>query len=346
MAPSPHTTLTVAVVVMAATLASFVVAASARLQGALAERRADAGRARWAPAMDAVVAGRSMPSPIVRWRERRAVLQLWCHYHESVAGVASDALNVFASRVGLDLVARQLMRSRRLSDRMLGVTAVGHLRDASAWADVLAVADPHSALWEPAARALVRIDAESAVRTLAPTMGTAHLARSAAAIAAAAPDVVAAALGEVLLETDGTDARVHLLRLLASTRSPRGLDAVRRLLTTVDDPEVAASALRVLAAVRDPRDAVIARRYVAHPKGFVRLHAAEALGRMGCRDDEAVLFAMLEDDEWLVRRAAADALSNTRFSPAPWLHAVAQAHPDEGARVALAHALAERAAAC
>jgi HEAT repeat protein len=338
--------MVLAVAVMSATVIALGIAAWARLRGTVVEYRARVVRDRWGPPIDGVIAGVAVPSPILRWRERRAVLRLWCHYQESLAGTASDALNRFASRAGLDVAARQLLRSRLLPDRMLAVTAIGHLRDEASWPDILAFAHESSPLWEPAARALVRIDAESAVRTLAPAMGTAHLARSASAIAAAAPHVVAGALGDVLLETEGADAQVHLLRLIASTRSPRGLDAVRRLLDDVDDPEIIAASLRVLAAVRDPRDAVTVRSYAAHPAWFIRLHAAEALGRMGCREDEGALFGLLEDREWLVRRAAADALSSARFSPPPWLHAVSESHPDEGARVALAHALAERAAVC
>jgi HEAT repeat protein len=346
--PSPDTVLVVVSVVLVTTVAALSTAATARVRGALGSRRSVSVRARWAPAIDAVVAGLEVPSPILGWRERRDVLRLWCHYHESLAGAASQTLNRLAWRVGLDDTARQLLRSRRLTDRMLAVTAVGHLRDSAAWPDLVTMATPGTPLWEPAARALVRIDAETAVRTLAPVMGGSglHVSRGAAALAAAAPDVVAAALGEILLEADSGEPQVRLLKLLASTRSTAALGSVRQLLATTADAEVIASSLRVLAAIRDPRDAVIVRPFADHSTWFVRLHAAEALGRMGCREDEAILFRLLEDREWLVRRAAADALAAARFSPAEWLETLVDVHPDDGARVALAHALAERAATC
>lgn len=328
--------------VTAVLLTAAVVAAAIRNR---AQRARDEVQRVWAPMLDRAVGGALQDPRPPRRNQRAAVLALWSHYMETVTGPAAGRLIALAGAARLDRLAAHLLAKGNTAERLLAITALGHLRDASAWSKLAQLATSgREPYWEPAATALIRIDVTRGVRLLAPFLGEAdhaHPARCAAVLAAAPSDDVAGALAEVLLEVTSPSAQARLVRVLAATRSTRGSRAVRHLLATSSDPDVLSACLILIAAVRDHTQVAAARALVDHPVWFVRVHAASALGRIGDRSDEPTLTAMLADDEWRVSRAAADALARAPFGDLVRLIDLRSSHPHEGARTALAHALVE-----
>lgn len=65
-----------------------------------------------------------------------------------------------------------------------------------------------------------------------------------------------------------------------------------------------------LDGLQEPLSAELARRYLNHPRWHVRVHAIQAIGRIGSAQDEPALIKKLSDTQWWVRYRAAQALVN------------------------------------
>ncbi|MFM9435806.1 HEAT repeat protein [Janthinobacterium sp. CG_23.3] len=164
------------------------------------------------------------------------------------------------------------------------------------------------------------------------------------------PDDVAELLLPLLDDAEPA-VRVWGIRLLAPRRGLARLDA--RLAAHADDADAAVrkAAVQALGELGGPLAATVASRLVADTTGFVRAHAARALGRLfdpSRQGDGALVAPLLADRDWWVRLAAREALA--AMGSAVWRDVAAQTHSADafardGAREVLRQIGADAAAA-
>lgn len=335
----------VALVVTGGLLCGVVLARLRLLRRLALDRRA---AALWNPLIAQCAEEEPGSLPRLRARDRARFLLLWCHAQESLRGDAQERLRKMGRCLDAETHARRLLGSNVLSQRLLAVVTLGHLR-ARDFASMLET----QVRWEPtltsliAAKALVRIDAASGV---APVL-TAAAARDDWPIASVAnilrecdPELVGLALATAIRRVLANGSRgsglARLLRLHATARREPLRDVVLETLCADVSSDALAAAL---ADLWHPEDVKHARRLLDHSEWFVRVAAARALGRLGTADDAPRLTASLADRQWWVRYRAAQALCGLPAMDKPALEAIGARLTDRFARDMLRHALAERA---
>jgi hypothetical protein len=284
--------------------------------------------------------------PLLRRRDAPAFLMIWNHLQESLRDEVTERLNKLARRVAADEAALSLLRHGGLRDRLIAITALGHLRDEREWdrlADLVTSADGVVSI--SAARAVMRIDAERAahlvIRRLAERFDWPG-AVVAAMLSEAGPDVISVPLAEAA-ESASSDRAPRLIRLLEFAHSEVAGPVVHRLLEDGHDLEKVIACLRVAA---DPVVLERVRELMGDARWPVRLHAAQALGRLGAREDEALLVEALGDPQWWVRYRAAQSLASLPLVPVSHIEHLSRTVDDAFGRDILCQVLAERELAC
>ncbi len=266
----------------------------------------------WRPLLNAALAGDPPPAlpPLAR-RDRLTFLKLWVRLHQSVRGEASAGLNQVGQALDCGAMAHALLASGERARKLLGILALGHLRDRREWPSLMREAagdDPATsvhALW-----ALVQIDPAAAARELTPLL----LRRDDWALSQVAKILQDAHLHwtPVLVSAieDLPPERVPAaLRLLEGLRATLPAAVLQGLLKN-GSVDVLIAVLR-MAAVPDMLELV--RSHLGHEDWRVRLQAARALGHIGDPSDVARLQGMLSDPQWWVRYRAAQALASLPF---------------------------------
>ena len=268
-------------------------------------------------------------------------LNVWNHLQESVIGTASDGLNDVARRIRIPVRAGRLLRYGNLREKLTAIVTLGQLQERSVWASLCTysrVADVSLSL--AAARALVHIDPDSAVKHLIPlVLSRADWppARVATLLVALGPDLVSEPLASAALAAPPEQAP-RLIRYLDVIHAETAAPAVRRIIRLSDDLEVITACLRVL---EDPEDLPIVRGYCEDARWQVRVQAAAALGRVGLPEDVPRLRRLLSDAEWWVRHRAAQALCAVLAAEPAALDQLEATHYNEFARDALTQVRAE-----
>jgi hypothetical protein len=88
------------------------------------------------------------------------------------------------------------------------------------------------------------------------------------------------------------------------------------------------------------------RELMRDPRWQVRLHAAQALGRLGTREDEDLLVGALSDPQWWVRYRAAQSLASLPLVPVSHIEHLSRTVDDPFGRDILCQVLAEKELAC
>lgn len=299
--------------------------------------------AKWRPLLMAALADVPPDTlPSLPHRERLPFLRLWLHLHLSVRGEASEALNEVGYRLGCDGIARELLRDGNRAERLLGVLVTGHLRDRSAWEDIMQLAaEPDGATSLQALWALVQADADKAMREMMPVLLRREdwALSQVANILQDAQDTCTRYLSDTLMQLEPE----YLVRALHLAEALRVTIPAAQLATLLhgDDTELVIAALRLAQAPVLLDDV---RQRLAHPEWRVRVHASKALGRIGDRSDIARLQGMLGDPQWWVRYRAAQALVGLPFMQAGEVEALVSASGDRFAADMLRHVLSEREA--
>ncbi|MGH7500334.1 MAG: HEAT repeat domain-containing protein [Longimicrobiales bacterium] len=313
-----------------------------RGRNAAVQQRHDGLRETWRTLLARAIDDVPVELPAVSAEDAGAFLLLWTHLQESVRAEAKNRLNEVARRVGMDAMARRLAHEGDVRERLIGLTALGHLRDESMWDDLLALSlDRDPAISMAAAKALFRIDAPRAAHMLVPMMLTRDdwpRALVASMLEEAGADVISKPLADAVAAA-APDRAPRIIRFLELAHSEVAVPVVRRMIQKSDHPDVVASCLRVFAA---PADLDVVRGLLDDPRLPVRLNAAITLGRLGTEDDRALLTRTLADADWWVRYRSAHALAQLPSVAARDLHELALAHPDPFARDMLAQVIAER----
>ena len=311
-----------------------------RLRGRSDERAWQAFVAQWRPLLlQSMLARRTEPLPKLAGRDHGRFLRLWTYLHESVRGDATERLNHAARALGIDASARRLLRRGSRAQQLQAILAAGYLQDRTAWPDLQRMAASRDALVSVnAARALVRIDPFEGAQFLTPLILARH-DWDVTRVAAFLTDAREAFWLLLLRNIPSMDLR-ELPRALALSEALRLLlppATLRHLLHAGETPAVVRAALRLTNATELADDV---RACLGHPAPSVRIEAALALARLAGPSDVERLAAMLQDAEWPVRLAAAQALSSLPFVSSQQL--VALQHEGGAANDVLRHVVAER----
>ena len=275
------------------------------------ERRRDAVIAFWRPLLARIALEGEEPAALPRLRRRELphLMEEWNALHDSLKGESAERLNALAPRLGFDVAARRQLHAGGISDRILAIRTLGHLRDASSWRALQEQLVSDNALVSfYAAAALVAIDATRAMpgimrelseRESWPAEAMAHLLTDAGTEIAREPV-------RALMLALAADKVPPLLPWLAHVDAVLGSEIAVTLLRRHPEHEGIVSA--ALPVVQDPALLPELARHAGSASARVREHFAETAGRLGGLDQEPVLRRLLGDRVWWVRYRAGQGL--------------------------------------
>lgn len=313
-----------------------------RISHAARERRREAFRERWEPLLFEAMSG-DVPAPALGARQRRDFLELWLSVQAHIREEESDNLNRLARGMGLQDEALRLVRRRALAPRMLGVRALGRLREERAWPDLerlLGSGIPALAL--KAAEALVLINPG---RAFPGVLAVLHPGREWAPaqvvrILNSGGEHARQALAELLDRVRPAEGR-HLIRLLALVHNSVMLPLLRERAARTEDPEELGEIIQALGRLGGNADRELVLRHLESANWVVRMKSAQALGTMGEPEDEERLLPLLSDRDWWVRLRAAEALARLPGMSLDRLRALREGVSDRYGRDMLAQVIAE-----
>jgi len=187
------------------------------------------------------------------------------------------------------------------------------MQDPKYWPLVLPLTqDAHPPVSLAAAQALIRINGQRAVRELMLLFAQRSdlpVTRTLALLEQVDTAMVTKAIERALPRADDV-AALRLIEFVSAGNAVALQAAMVHRLHRSRDPQIWASVLRRLS---DPHHLSIVRRSCDHKVWFVRVQAANALGRMGAAEDVARLLRLLGDEQWWVRYRAAEALLKLPF---------------------------------
>ncbi len=340
--PDPLTSFAVLIGLGAMAVAFFILLLTGVIQRLilLRQSRRQKFKALWNPLLIQSITEIPQTFPVLRSSEARLFLESWNYFRESIKGDITGNLDRVMGLVGADGAARRLLQSRWLSDRLVAVVALGHLRDRSIWEELRRLVDSRSPeLSLAAARALILIDAQAGLTVLTPFLGTRtdwSFVKVASMLKEAGPEPVVESLAEATLIAP-PEAAARLVRCLEAAGSPNALPVVRKLIGSKDtDDQVVIACLRFLGRFASSKDLDLIRPRLTHPKFGIRVQAIKALGKIGTADDVARLIERLADENWWVRYRAAEALAGFPLVNRAQLTRLQAEHPEQQTREILA----------
>ena len=266
----------------------------------------------WKPLLQQCVQETLNSLPSLTRRDHVIFLYLWNEHYESVRDAMIAPLIHVAQQVGTPHLAKELLHSHQLSQRILAVVTLGRLQDQSAWPPISSLVTHHNSfLAFTAAQALLRIDPNTALPLLLPVLGRRtdwSPLKIVSMLQTAGRDLASEVLAQAAIDGD-PDIGPRLIRYLPVTKSQRGLPILRQFLRdTSPSPNMVAACLFVFGECRDPADLLVVRHHLTHEAWYVRVQAATALGKLGTVEDEERLIGLFNDDQWWVRYRAGEAL--------------------------------------
>ncbi len=278
------------------------------------ERRRQRIIREWTPLLEQSVCGALPTLPSLSRRDHVVFLYLWNESYESRGETMTAPLVRVARAVGSHHLAAELLQSRLLSQRILGVATLGRLQERSAWEHISPLLTQHNSfLAFQAAQALLRINARDALPLLVPILGRRKdwsPLKIVSMLNSIGRDVASEVLAKAATHGD-PDVGPRLIRYLPATQRAHGLPILRQFLSDHSpSANLLAACLFVFGDFRDPADRPLVRRHLTHPAWYVRVQAATALGKLGTADDEERLIALFDDEQWWVRYRAGEALAS------------------------------------
>jgi hypothetical protein len=298
----------------------------------------------WRPVIVRWLTGEeAQPLPALPRSRRIDFLLLWMHYHENLAGDATEALNRLAEKLGVSGFLLKLLRHGEPDEKLVAAAACGHLR----------FADSTKILWHYAREPVSGLSL-SAVRSLCQIHG-ARVGKRVLPLMLEHRDWPLAKIGAILNET-GRDL-IHryikaiestyehdreklprLLRVLAGVSLDHPLKLVRRILENDESPDLTAAALRL---VFHPDELPLVRAHLRDPHWSVRVQAVARLAELGESQDIDAVVELLHDPEWWVRYRAAQTLLQLPVLTDARIRTLFQELRDPYARDVLVQAIAE-----
>ena len=278
---------------------------------------------------------------VLRRGSRAKLLREWCRFRALVRGSSNSSLERLAEELGLLRVARRLLCRRSVSNKLLAVQALGFLRDPESWNEIEALLEHKNiTISITAAIALVHINAREAIGLIIPMIGKRPSwprTQVGRILNLAGPDAVTDPLCRAIESSDSEEA-VCLLQFYESAFMNDIDSLVARLLISRSEPALIAATLK---AVRGQLSNRMVEGLAKHKVWFVRMQAANLLGRFGRREDYRILEPLLSDTEWWVRYRAAQAITKLPFLGPHALRKLRDRQQDPYARDILSQALAE-----
>lgn len=280
--------------------------------------------------------------PALPGRDFFLFMDVWLDFQESLSGDNVVRMNGLARRLQLQTYARRLLFKGGLRRRLVAVVFLGTLRDRASWADLeTLLSHENSLLSTLAARALLKIDQERALplvfaqlvrRDDWPETRVAVLLRS-----VLTPELATTPLFEAL--RDSTDAGA--LRLLPYVEHMFNEERNRILRILLERSTSDRLISRILKHIQCGHELDMVRHYAGHSRWHIRMQAVAALGRIGQRQDIALLLQCLGDAEWWVRYRAAQSLIKIPGVTRQELEVIHDNLDDSFAKTMLAQAMAE-----
>lgn len=266
--------------------------------------------ARWQPVLLASMVGDAGVVPdglTLSGAQRWHLMRMWLHGQMLVYGESRDRL----ARLGMDLGFRALalkrLNSAHYAERMVGLLALGFLRDASSTPLLLQrlqEGSNHTLIY--AGRALLEIDeaqhADAVARALLQCEGL-DLALTSVMF-----KTFRQGLGQALRQLEPVPqdaAALPWLRLAGALQLLLPAAVLQRYLSPAQDPEVLMAALRLVQGEQGAAEVMALAR---HADWRVRAQAARALGEVGGPAEVPALLGLIIDAQWWVRHRAAQAL--------------------------------------
>ena len=311
------------------------------------------GRSRWVGVwLDVLYLDREPPPSPLPHAAVGALLEV----RETLKGVEGARVAQIVDRYHLRERFSQRVRASKVSARLEAVEALAQARIPSALPDLISlIADPEPVVRVAAARAGVRtlaavprgLDRDAGAADLVQALETNELPRGVVEeILLLGEDAAPQLVGELLLRLD-----VPVPSLKAGINAAGRLQLFTftdELIRFVDhaDPEIRAAAFRAFRSIgylpAEAEPAVIAA--VSDPVEFVRINAARAARLLDEVVALPVLWKVMGDPSWWVRRAAARSLVNLGEAGRRELQIASSAHPDRYARDMASQVLRDDAA--
>ena len=273
--------------------------------------------AQWRDVFGGALLGDGIPEdrdlPVIRRRDSTDLLEEWNRVRSVVDGKAVDNLIRLAERTGIPELAKKLLRSRRMSARILAVQTIGHLRMTEFRDKIRELVDhDNTAVSVTAAAALVDIDPDYGIGAIVPMINRRRdwprnrvsvILRHAGSARISEPMYRA-------IRSEDASGQSYLLQFARLIESEI-LDAlVDELLCSSHDPRVITASLNLVSGFKGvPRIAALTQ----HEEWYVRMQAAKVLGRVGQEEHLSLLESLLDDSEWWVRYRAGQAISSLPF---------------------------------
>jgi HEAT repeat protein len=256
--------------------------------------------------------------PRLQKQEIPVFLLLWNEAQEAACALGDQphALDVrthlqdIAHRLGVERIARRLLRSRETATRLIAIETLGYLRETGAVAQLRTLTESESSLLSFAsARALLQINHDFAERFVAlmcrrtdwpPARLETIVEEERTALAAPVTERIGAAPAELARK---------LVPYLAFFGPARSLPVVRHVLERCDDVLTLCAVLKVLGRIGSAEDAPLAATFAAHEDWRVRVQSANALGLLGDASQIPLLAVLLNDAHWWVRYRSAQAIA-------------------------------------
>jgi HEAT repeat protein len=220
----------------------------------------------------------------------------------------TGGLILLARKLRLHQLLIPLLRSSRTDKRLLALLALGTLQDSRALPLAeRSLDDPYPLLSLAAARALMEIDAHTAVPLLLDRLDTPGwpLGRLRQLLQPASAKLLRQELTHRLAHA-GIERIPTLLsmfhQLAESDFKQAAIEVLRRF------PESPGIISQVLLLTRDPSARPLVLLGINHTQSSVRQSALSALGRIGSLEDQALLIERLQQDDWANQQNAARAL--------------------------------------
>lgn len=266
----------------------------------------------WKPILQHSLTGLPETLPSLSPRDHVIFLRLWNQSYDFLPEAITAPLVRIAQIVGSPQLAIELLRSRYLSHRILGVVTLGRLQERSAWISLSGLLTNHNSfLAFHAAQSLLKIDTQAALPLLVPMLGQRadwSPLKVVSMLKVVGRDVASETLVHAAIHGD-PQLGPRLLRYLPATQSAKGLPILRDFIQHQALPSnMLATCLFVFGEFRDPVDRPLVRHHLTNEAWYVRVQAATALGKLGTIEDEERLISLFNDEQWWVRYRAGEAL--------------------------------------
>ncbi len=255
-------------------------------------------------------------------------LILWGAVGQEVNPEAQRKLALLGKELRLAKLALSLLRGRSYENKLIALTAIGYLGDASTWGLVVPLAySSNLALSLRALETLTRIDSSLAAPFILeqfPLRADWPLANILELLGTISPTLITEYVQQVLQNTDTSKVQ-RLIPFLSLLPQKDRTALLLKQMTLSTSTETLVACLKL---VSQPKEMPLTREFVSSGTWQVRAEAASALGRVGNQLDKDLLDPLLCDPIWWVRQRSAEAISSIPGIKPKEIREMILLHPD------------------